>query len=159
SRSCTEEQLKQVVERVAAAEAGGSIPPWQEPPAPESLMAELPEPLPVEEAVVGERYFPAPLDVTELTLRNGMRVCFKNTAFMRDEVHLTGFAVGGLSEVPRDFFPTASLSGTLAGHLGVFGHRPDVLGDILAGRRVDLELAEGAYYRTLRGLQSPHDLE
>ncbi len=41
----------------------------------------------------------SPLDVTELTLANGMRVAFKRTAFMRDEVHLTGFAVGGLSEV------------------------------------------------------------
>ncbi len=46
-------------------------------------------------------------------------------------------------QVPRELFYTASMAGTLAGHLGVFGHRPDVLGDLLAGRRVELEIAEG----------------
>ncbi|GIL74679.1 hypothetical protein Vretimale_2315 [Volvox reticuliferus] len=158
-RSCTEDQLRKVLERVAVAEAAGDIGPWEEPPAPESLMAELPEPLAPETAIVKERYFPAPLDVTELTLSNGMRVAFKSTTFMRDEIHMTGFAVGGLSEVPLELFYTASLAGTLAGHLGMFGFRPDVLGDILAGRRVDVEVTEGAYYRTMRGVQSPTDLE
>ncbi|EFJ46689.1 hypothetical protein VOLCADRAFT_105434 [Volvox carteri f. nagariensis] len=145
SRSCTEDQLRKVLERVAADEASGAIGPWEEPPAPESLMTELPTPLPLESAVVQERHFPAPLDVTELTLCNGMRVAFKSTTFMRDEIHLTGFAVGGLSETPLELFYTSSLSGTLAGHLGVFGFRPDVLGDILAGRRVELETTEGEY--------------
>ncbi|GIL48315.1 hypothetical protein Vafri_4598 [Volvox africanus] len=158
-RSCTEDQLKKVFERVAAAEAAGDIGPWEEPPAPESLMAEVPEPLAPETAIVKERYFPAPLDVTELTLSNGMRVAFKSTTFMRDEIHMTGFALGGLSEVPQELFYTASLAGTMAGHLGIFGFRPDVLGDILAGRRVDLEVTEGAYYRIMRGVQSPMDME
>ncbi|GLC40306.1 hypothetical protein PLESTM_001046900 [Pleodorina starrii] len=122
-------------------------------------MEQLPAPLEPETAIVKERYFPAPLDVTELTLSNGMRVAYKSTTFMRDEIHVTGFAVGGLSEVPQELFYTASLAGTLAGHLGMYGFRPDVLGDILAGRRVCLETTEGAYYRTLRGAQSPVDLE
>ncbi|KAG2437776.1 hypothetical protein HYH02_011151 [Chlamydomonas schloesseri] len=159
SRSCSEGQLTQVVERVAAAEAAGAIGPWEEPEAPEGLMEAPPEPLPLEQAVLSERHFPAPLDVTELTLCNGLRVAFKTTSYMRDEVHLTGFAVGGLSEVPQPLFYTSSLAGTLAGHLGVFGFPPEVLGDILAGRRVDLDISEGAYYRTMRGVQSPLDLE
>ncbi|KAG2499479.1 hypothetical protein HYH03_002426 [Edaphochlamys debaryana] len=161
SRDCTEAELKQVLERVAAAEASHAIGPWEEPPTPDALIAPeaLPEPLPPGEAVVAERSWPAPLHVTELTLCNGMRVAIKPTAFMRDEVHITGFALGGLSEVPLELFPTASLAGTLAGHLGVFGLRPDVLGDVLAGRRVDLETSEGAYYRNMRGVQSPGDLE
>lgn len=49
-------------------------------------------------SIVSERTFQA-LGATELTLSNGMRVCFKSTDFLEDEVLLSGFASGGLSEV------------------------------------------------------------
>lgn len=62
-------------------------------------------------------------------------------------------------QVPRELFYTASMAGTLAGHLGVFGHRPDVLGDLLAGRRVELEIAEGETLHAIFNVHIPHIMD
>lgn len=53
----------QVLERVSAAEACGSITPWAEPPAPDALMAQLPEP----GEVASERSFTVRRGVRELS--------------------------------------------------------------------------------------------
>lgn len=39
-------------------------------------------------------------------------------------------------QVPRDVFYTASMSGVVSSQLGPFGHKPEVLGEMLAGRSV-----------------------
>ena len=51
------------------------------------------------------------------------------------------------------------MANLIAGQLGVFGFKPKVLSDVLAGKRVEIELAEGAFSRTFKGVQSPCDLE
>jgi hypothetical protein len=61
---------------------------------PDDLMAELPEP----GSVVSERAWPL-LGATELLLNNGMRVLLKETDHLEDELLVTGFARGGLSQV------------------------------------------------------------
>jgi hypothetical protein len=48
--------------------------------------------------VVSQRHYPD-LDVTELTLVNGLKVSLKHTEHFADEVVVTAVAVGGLSEV------------------------------------------------------------
>eukprot|EP00882_Tetradesmus_deserticola_P013219 GHRQ01014016.1.p1 GENE.GHRQ01014016.1~~GHRQ01014016.1.p1 ORF type:complete len:535 (+),score=251.96 GHRQ01014016.1:49-1653(+) len=108
--------------------------------------------------VVSERHYPE-LEVREVTLVNGMRLAIKQTDFLADEVLLTAVAVGGLSEVPRSSFYTASMSGVVGSQLGQFGHKPEVLGELLAGRRLALSPSEGAYGRSVKGSASPHDLE
>lgn len=112
----------------------------------------------VHPGVVCQRHYPD-LDVTELTLVNGLRVSLKHTDYFADEVVITALAVGGLSEVPRDGFYTASMSGVVSSQLGPFGHKPEVLAEMLAGRRVALSPSEGAYGRHVKGSASPHDLE
>lgn len=72
---------------------------------------------------------------------------------------MQGFAAGGLSEVPEVDFRTASLSPMLAGELGIFGFKPHVLADIVAGKRAEVKPSEGAFWRSLSGEQSPHDLD
>lgn len=57
-------------------------------------MEQVPEP----GALVSERQYPA-LGATELLLGNGLRVLIKETEHLEDEVLLTGFARGGLSQV------------------------------------------------------------
>lgn len=47
-----------------------------------------------------QRHFPD-LDVTELTLVNGLKVSLKHTDYFADEVVVTALAVGGLSEVSK----------------------------------------------------------
>jgi hypothetical protein len=61
--------------------------------------------------------------------------------------------------VPKNEFYTASMATVMAAQLGPFGHRPEVLSELLAGRRVALQHSEGAYARTLKGSASPHDLD
>lgn len=48
---------------------------------------------------------------------------------------------------------------TIAGEIGVFGHRPSVLTDMLAGKRAEVGPSLGAYTRSFSGDCSPSDLE
>ncbi|KAG6599499.1 Zinc protease PQQL-like protein, partial [Cucurbita argyrosperma subsp. sororia] len=51
------------------------------------------------------------------------------------------------------------MGSTIAGEIGVFGYRPSVLKDILAGKRAEVGTKLGAYMRTFSGDCSPSDLE
>ena len=51
------------------------------------------------------------------------------------------------------------MGSTIAGEIGVFGHKPSVLMDMLAGKRVEVGTKLGAYMRTFSGDCSPSDLE
>ena len=46
---------------------------------------------------------------------------------MDDQILMTGFAPGGLSQAPQSFFRTASLSAPLAQEQGIFGIKPEVI--------------------------------
>lgn len=48
---------------------------------------------------------------------------------------------------------------TIAGEIGVYGYRPSVLMDMLAGKRAEVSTKLGAYMRTFSGDCSPSDLE
>lgn len=48
---------------------------------------------------------------------------------------------------------------TIAGEIGVFGYRPSVLMDMLAGKRAEVGTKLGAYIRSFSGDCSPSDLE
>ena len=71
----------------------------------------------------------------------------------------TGYAYGGLSELPEDEYFSCSMSSTIAGEIGIFGYRPSVLLDMLAGKRAEIGTKLGAYMRTFFGDCSPTDLE
>lgn len=47
----------------------------------------------------------------------------------------------------------------IAGEIGVFGHKPSTLTDMLAGKRAEVGTKVGAYKRTFFGDCSPSDLE
>ena len=51
------------------------------------------------------------------------------------------------------------MGSTIAGEIGVFGYRPSVLMDMLAGKRAEVGTKLGAYMRTFSGDCSPSDLE
>lgn len=51
------------------------------------------------------------------------------------------------------------MGSTIAGEIGVFGYRPSMLMDMLAGKRVEGGTKVGAYMRTFSGDCSPSDLE
>jgi hypothetical protein len=72
--------------------------------------------------VVSQRHYPQ-LDVTELTLVNGLKLSLKVTDFFADEVVMTAVAVGGLSEVREENWRGSSVCGG-----GGAGRRRDVGG-------------------------------
>ena len=55
-----------------------------------------------------------------------LQVVYKATELMDDQIMMTGFAPGGLSQVPQSFFRTASFSAPLAQEQGIFGIKPEV---------------------------------
>ena len=61
-----------------------------------------------------------------MVLAANLQVCYKKADFLADQVLLTGFAPGGLTEVPEADFKTCSMGNTLAQELGPFGFKPEV---------------------------------
>lgn len=51
------------------------------------------------------------------------------------------------------------MSSTIAGEIGIFGYKPTVLTDMLAGKRAEVGTKIGAYMRSFSGDCSPSDLE
>ncbi|KAL4571854.1 hypothetical protein LXL04_018620 [Taraxacum kok-saghyz] len=152
--SATIEDLKNIVLKVNSLEEDGNISPWDEEHIPEEIVTLKPNP----GSVVQESEY-SNIGVTELILSNGMRVCYKQTDFLEDQVLFTGYAYGGLSELPEDEYFSCSMSSTIAGEIGIFGYRPSVLLDMLAGKRAEIGTKLGAYMRTFFGDCSPTDLE
>ncbi|KAK8679341.1 hypothetical protein V6N13_144796 [Hibiscus sabdariffa] len=140
--SATIDDLKNVVSKINNLEKEGSIIPWDEEYIPKELVNVKPAP-----GYIVEQKKYSNIGATELNLSNGMQVLF------------TGFSYGGLSELPESEYFSCSMGSTIAGEIGVFGHKPSVLMEMLAGKRVEVGTKLGAYMRTFSGDCSPSDLE
>ncbi|EKX39800.1 hypothetical protein GUITHDRAFT_143191 [Guillardia theta CCMP2712] len=99
------------------------------------------------------------MKMTELQLSNGMRVCYKKTNFLDDEVQFKGFAMGGLSELSKKQLLSGRMSTSIASEIGAFGVRPGELVDMLAGMRVTVNTEISTYSRAFGGECSPTNLE
>lgn len=150
----TVDDVRAVIGRVEALEAGGGIGPWTEDDIPENIVAVPPVPGTVEASKEYEE-----MGATELLLSNGMRVCYKQTDFLDDQVLISGYAYGGLSEAPEGDHHSYAMAQVLAGEVGIYGHPPSVLSDMLAGKRADVAARLSAYTRTFSADCSPADLE
>ncbi|KAF2950745.1 hypothetical protein DAI22_01g209300 [Oryza sativa Japonica Group] len=148
------EDLKAVVLKVNTLEQDNAIPPWDEEQIPEEIVSQSPEP----GSILDKVEHPG-IGATEMILSNGMRICYKCTDFLDDQVVFTGFAYGGLSELSEDEYTSCSMGSTIAGEIGIFGYRPSVLMDMLAGKRAEVGTKVGAYMRSFSGDCSPSDLE
>ncbi|XP_058068278.1 zinc protease PQQL-like isoform X2 [Magnolia sinica] len=154
-RSCaTVDDLKAAVLKINSLEEERKIPPWDDEHIPEEIVTIKPDP----GSIIQQSEFPS-IGVTELLLSNGMRVCYKRTDFLDDQVLFTGFTYGGLSELSESEYFSCSMGSTIAGEIGLFGYRPTVLMDMLAGKRAEVGAKVGAYMRTFSGDCSPSDLE
>ncbi|GLT79042.1 hypothetical protein SLA2020_505520 [Shorea laevis] len=152
--SATIDDLKKIVSKINNLEKERSISPWDDEQIPEEIVNREPTP-----GDIVEQFEYPNIGATEMILSNGMRVCYKCTDFFDDQVLFTGFSYGGLSELPESEYISCSMGSTIAGEIGVFGYRPSVLMDMLAGKRVDVGTKLGAYMRTFTGDCSPTDLE
>ncbi|KAA8534881.1 hypothetical protein F0562_029903 [Nyssa sinensis] len=152
--TATVDDIKTVLLKINSLEEERSISPWDDENIPEEIISTMPNP----GSVVQQLEY-SNIGATELILSNGMRVCYKCTDFLDDQVLFTGFSYGGLSELPESEYFSCSMGSTIAGEIGVFGYRPSVLMDMLAGKRAEVGTKLGAYMRTFSGDCSPSDLE
>lgn len=152
--SATVDGLKRVLLKISNLEEEGSISPWDDEKIPEEIVDTKPNP-----GSILHQLDYSNIGASELILSNGMRVCYKCTDLLDDQVLFTGFSYGGLSEIPESDYFSCSLGSTIAGEIGIFGYRPSVLTDMLAGKRVEVGTKIGAYMRTFSGDCSPSDLE
>lgn len=152
--NATVDDMRNAVSKVNSLEEEMKIAPWDEEKIPEEVVNEKPTP----GDVTHQLEYPE-VGVTELTLSNGMQVCYKSTDFLDDQVLFTGFAYGGLSELPESDYISCSMGSTIAGEIGMFGYKPSMLMDMLAGKRVEVSARLGPYMRTFSCDCSPTDLE
>ncbi|KAK9846440.1 hypothetical protein WJX81_003803 [Elliptochloris bilobata] len=150
------DELLAVALRVREREAAGAIPPLQQDALPGAVIEGTGAPAP---GTIVARRSHARFGASELTLSNGMRITYKVTDHADDQILVTGWAPGGLSEVPRTAFRSAAMAQMLADELGPYGFKPEVLEEMLMGKRVDVATMEGSYWRGFGGEQSPSDLE
>ncbi|OMO91641.1 hypothetical protein COLO4_18247 [Corchorus olitorius] len=152
--SATTDDMKNIVMKINKLEKESSITPWEDEHVPEEIVDSKPNAGDIVQQLEHEN-----IKATELILSNGMRVCYKCTDFYNDQVLFNGFSYGGLSELPESMYFTSIMGSSFAKEIGLFGHRPSVLMDMLAGKRVGLNISISSYKRAFYGSCSPFYLE
>lgn len=76
-----------------------------------------------------------------------------------DVCRAQGFAPGALTEQPTSQRANAGVAITLAEEMGVYGFKPNVMDDIISGRRVSIRSSIAAFWRTMGGDISPLDMD
>ena len=99
------------------------------------------------------------LDVTEITLDNGIRVVMKPTDFKADEVQFNGFSEGGTSLYSDEEYVTASWADNIVRSSGVGAFDELALRKKLTGKRASVSASFSNSFETLSGRASPQDLE
>ncbi|MEZ0542236.1 M16 family metallopeptidase [Fibrella arboris] len=99
------------------------------------------------------------IGVTELRLKNGVRVVLKPTTFKNDQVLFSGNSLGGTSLYDLPDYQTARFASTLVALGGTGDYSQIQLGKFLAGKALNVspyisELGEG-----ISGSAAPKDLE
>ncbi len=130
------------------------ITPYVDTVSDEPLVKELPEP----GTITGEKYM-QDLDVTELTLSNGVRIVLKPTDFKNDEIRFRAFSPGGHSLISDSLYVAGVTAVAVVTEAGVGPFNDIELEKKLAGTVARVSPYIGSYYEGLSGSASPQDLE
>lgn len=130
------------------------IEPYEEGDLPEVLLSQLPEP-----GKVVDHSFNEEVEVTSITLSNGMTVHLKPTEYKNDEILFTGSSKGGASLYGDEDHYSASYASVLVNIMGVGDFSPSNLRKVLAGKNVSVTPNIGTYGENISGSTSPRDLE
>ncbi|MDE2732227.1 MAG: insulinase family protein [Bacteroidota bacterium] len=112
----------------------------------------------VQVAVVSENTIPE-LNITEITLANGVRVIMKPTDFKADEVRFTARSEGGTSLYSDAEYTTASFASSVVGGSGVGAFDQVALQKKLSGKRASVSSTISGLFEGFSGQASPEDLE
>lgn len=146
----TKDRVLEIINEIEDSE----IEPYED----EEVSTELLSPLPTPGSVVDEELIDE-VDITKLTLSNGVKVYLKPTDFKNDEVTMSAYSLGGHSLVSDDQYPSASNVTSIMSLSGVGEFSAVTLEKALAGKSVGVtpyirDLTEG-----MTGGSSPEDLE
>ena len=99
------------------------------------------------------------LGTTEWTLKNGMKVIYKQTTFKDDEIRMSAYSEGGLTALPQDDPYTLQMLGDIITLGGVGDFSAIDLPKVLAGKKASVYPYISTYSEGMSGSCSPKDLE
>jgi zinc protease len=106
-----------------------------------------------------EKHLIPELNITELTLSNGIKIVLKPTDFKNDEIRFNGFSTGGTSLYNDQDYDAASNAAGLMSRFGIGKFNPVQLAKILNGKVVNVGANIGPRSETISGITNPADLE
>lgn len=80
-------------------------------------------------------------------------------SFLSYQILVRGFAYGGISEVDENDHYTCKMGRSFASEIGIYGHKPPILNELLAGKLIQGNLTLGYYTRSFDIDCSKSDLE
>lgn len=99
------------------------------------------------------------VEITELTLSNGMKIIVKPTDFKNDEIQMSAFSKGGSSLYGDDIAPSATNASGVASVGGVGAFSAVELGKKLAGKNVSVRPYISSLREGFSGSSTPEDFE
>lgn len=130
------------------------VEPYEDQVSDAPLLAETLSPV----EIVSENYIEH-VDVTELTLANGIKVALKPTDFKNDQVEFRSFSPGGSSLYEDKDYMEASSITSILGESGLAEFNSIQLEKKLTGKRVNVSPFIGALTEGINGSSSVDDLE
>ena len=146
----SDELLTSIMEKIDSSQ----VEPYIDDTLTEPLLAEKPVGSKIkDEKVIDE------IEVTDLTLENGIRILLKSTPFKNDEVRFTAFSPGGLSLVPTEDIVAGRTATAVLTQSGLSEFSSIQLEKLLAGKAVSISPSIGSLREGFSGRVSPDDLE
>ncbi|MDB5086393.1 MAG: hypothetical protein JWR09_387, partial [Mucilaginibacter sp.] len=99
------------------------------------------------------------INVTELTLSNGVKVILKPTDFKNDEIRFTAFSPGGTSLYNDADYDNAANAAALMSRFGLGNLNPVQLSKVLNGKQLNVAASIAARSENINGNTSIADLE
>ncbi len=134
--------------------AGNNVAPYVDNVVDKPLMTTLPIPGKVIDEKKNDK-----IEITELTLSNGVKVILKQTDFKNDQILFSAYSKGGTSLANDADFRSAEMADQLINSSGIGDFDATQLGKLLTGKVVDVSPFIGTYSEGLSGSSSPRDLE
>jgi zinc protease len=131
-----------------------NITPFKEDQINHSLLTEQPKP-----GKITGKTFMSELNLTQLTLSNGVRVILKPTDFKNDEIRFIGVSAGGLTLYDEGDYDNAANAAALIGQFGAGDLNPVQLSNVLNGKVLNVSANIGLRSETVGGISSVADLE
>ncbi len=146
----TEQDIRNLLEEVETAE----IAPYEDKLAGAQLMPEKPQAGSVESELKLKD-----VEITKLTLSNGIEVYLRPTDFKNDEILFSAYSEGGHSLYPDEMHITASNAGQMMAQSGISEFSATDLQKLLAGKNASASAYISTYSEGMNGDCAPKDLE